>query len=258
LLGITLTGAHGLGDKLQFSSFPENYWRSTGNKVVDLDCHWFFDSNPYVLRDLSPDKVVNLWHARWESRLQRMLSLTRRFSTLAERTSGIFGAPTSLIHPRLYRYEDAVIDPNLVVIHTTGSHKFQKARGEDCRRVMPQHIIDHVKTSYRDRRLVQVGGADDLDAGVEDMRGRPYWVDAELISRAAIFIGVDSGLFWIASCFPRVIKKKVLVQYPASYLRNKFFPMNPRDSHTHWHEPNTLYFNRTDLDAGITYSYTKI
>ena len=63
MLGITLGGAQGLGDKLQFSSFPENHFRNTGEKVVDLDRSWIFDHNPYVVRDAPHDRALDLWAA---------------------------------------------------------------------------------------------------------------------------------------------------------------------------------------------------
>jgi hypothetical protein len=65
MLGITFKGASGLGDKLQFSSLPENYFRNTGEKVIDVDRSRIFDHNPYVERDKVPDRVIDLWSQPW-------------------------------------------------------------------------------------------------------------------------------------------------------------------------------------------------
>src|SRR6202167_1343909 len=65
MLGITFRGASGLGDKLQFSSFPENYFRNAGEKVIDVDRSWIFDHNPYVERDKVPDRMIDLWTQPW-------------------------------------------------------------------------------------------------------------------------------------------------------------------------------------------------
>ena len=61
--GISLGGAHpiGIGDAIQFTSLPENYYRTTGKKLVDVSHHWVFDKNPFVLRGVFPNKVHRLW-----------------------------------------------------------------------------------------------------------------------------------------------------------------------------------------------------
>src|ERR1019366_3384117 len=60
MLGITLGDNSLMGDKLQFASFPENYYRNTGEKLIDLDCLWIYDHNPFVVRGRVPTQVMNL------------------------------------------------------------------------------------------------------------------------------------------------------------------------------------------------------
>jgi hypothetical protein len=107
MIGITLKGATGMGDKLQFASFPENYFRNTGEKVIDLDCEWIFDYNPFVVRGKTPEGAVNLWTLPWPQ-LRRGTSgaafLAKPiFSSIAERTASAFNHVAYLRHPRLYR-----------------------------------------------------------------------------------------------------------------------------------------------------------
>ncbi len=66
-LGIFIDG-NGIGDQLQFTSIPENYYKNTGEKLVDLKRFWGFDGNPYVERDVAVDLIIdpynNYFHCR--------------------------------------------------------------------------------------------------------------------------------------------------------------------------------------------------
>jgi hypothetical protein len=263
MLGITLGGAQGLGDKLQFSSFPENYYRNTGEKVVDLDRSWIFDHNPYVVRDTAPDKVVDLWATPFPLRkgiTHEQYAAKPVFFSLAERTSSIFNHVAYLRHPRLYRYEDLPRLEKRLVLHTTGKNLPPvTAQGEDARRVLSQEVIEHVRSAYAGWEIVQVGSSDDVDARVVDRRGLPdIWEVVKLIAQASVFIGVDSGPYWIAACYPHIFRKKVLMQYPPEHLRERFVPMHVLNLHVHWHDHSCLYFNRTRDDAGVTYGFVKL
>jgi hypothetical protein len=263
MLGITLSGAQGLGDQLQFSSFPENWYRNTGEKVIDVGASWIFDHNPFVLRGLHPDRTVNLWSEPWPGRDRvNADQYTRKpiYFSLAERTSSIFGQPAYLRHPRLYRFEDLPVIEKRVVLHTTGKNLAPHASlGEDRRRVLSDEIIEHVRTTYRGYEIIQVGARDDVDARVVDRRGLDdIWDVVKIIAQASIFIGVDSGPYWIAACYPRIFRKKVLMQYPPDYLRNAFVPMHVLNNHVHWHDHSCYYYNRSSDDAGITFSYLKL
>src|SRR5688572_27016356 len=189
MLGITLGGAPGLGDKLQFSSFPENYFRNTGEKVVDVDRSWIFDHNPHVVRDVAPDRLVDLWSTPFPLRkgiTHEQYAAKPLFFSLAERTSSIFGHTAYLRHPRLYRFEDLPRLDKRVVLHTTGKKLPPvTAQGEDAPRVLSAEIIEHVRTAYRGHEIVQVGASDDVDAGVVDCRGiADIWEVVKIIAQA--------------------------------------------------------------------------
>jgi hypothetical protein len=263
MLGIRFEGAVGLGDKLQFSSFPENWYRNTGEKVIDLDNVWMFDHNPYVVRDAVPTRVIDLWKQPWpmQQRVSQQDYVAKPiFFSLAERTATIFKHVAYLRHPRLYRFEDLPRLEKRVVLHTTGKKiQPQTALGEDAFRVLSEEIIQHVLQAYRGYEIIQVGSKEDVDARVIDFRGIPdIWEVVKIIARAGIFIGVDSGPYWISACYPGIFRKKVLMQYPPEYLRDRFVPMHLLNLHVHWHDASCLYYNRTSDDAGITYSYLKI
>jgi hypothetical protein len=263
MIGITMVGGHGLGDKLQFTSFPENYFRNTGERVIDLDHSWVFDHNPFIVRNIEPDSIVNLWTTDWPWKAEiTNVDYERRpvYGSTAERTGMIFGHEAYLRHARLYRFEDLPTIQRRVVIHTTGS-KLKPAydQGEDQIRQLSPEIIEHIREKYADYEIIQVGASTDLDAQVIDCRGmEDIWETVRIIAQANIYIGVDSGPYWIASCYPRIFRKKILMQYPPEYLRKNFVPMHVLRSHSHWQDASCLYFNRTMDDAGITYSYLKL
>src|ERR1700677_122614 len=109
MIGITLRGAVGMGDQLQFTSFPENYFRNTGSKVIDLDHRWIFDHNPFVIRGREPTQVLNLWAQSWPELSGRISSqefLAKPiFFSIADRTASMFRHVAYLRHPRLYEHE---------------------------------------------------------------------------------------------------------------------------------------------------------
>ena len=264
MVGITLDGATGLGNLLQVASFPENYYRNTGERIIDLDHNWIFEHNPFVVRDEEPTYVVNLWRQLWPQLTgisPRQYLAKPVFFSIADRTAGIFNHIAYLRHPRLYAYEDLPIINNRVVIHTTGklSAPIVAGQGEDQPRVLPEYIIDCIRAKYCRYDVIQIGSKDDVDARVIDCRGLENILDAvNIIAQAAIFIGVDSGPSWISACYPGVITKKVLVQYPPEFLRKSFVPMHIITPHHHWHDFSFNYYNRSKDDAGVTYSYLKL
>lgn len=253
-----------MGDRLQFASFPENYHRNTGERVIDLDGNWIFDHNPFVVRGEVPTRVVNLWRQPWPQlwgmHPQQYLAKPVFFST-ADRTAGIFNHVAYLRHPRLYAYEDLPRINNRLVLHTTGDPNatIHRDKGEDRKRVLTDDIIDYIRTKYRCYEVIQVGSKEDVDARVIDCRGlENIWDTVKIIAQAAIFIGVDSGPSWISACYPGIFKKKVLVQYPPEFLRRSLVPMHMLTPHHHWQDFAFTYFNRSKDDAGVTFSYLKL
>lgn len=262
MLGITFKSTPKMGDGLQFASFPENYFLNTNQKVIDIDHQWFFDHNPYVVRDVEPTEVIDLFEKKWPqlvhgTPMKQYISNPVFFST-ADRTSTIFNHKTYLRHPRLYQFEDLPRQDRQIVLHTQGSDDHRGRPGEDHDRILSQEILDHIQKTYQGYDIIQIGSVNDLDAGVVDCRGTSLWETTKLIAQSAIFIGVDSGPSWIVKAYPRVFCKKVLTQYSPEYLSSQFVPMHVTNMDMQWHEQSCLYYNRTIYDAGITYSYLKL
>lgn len=244
----------GLGDALQFTSLPENYFAHTGAKLIDVDKYWAFDHNPYVVRDVTPDKI---WRP-WKDRHPLPPGQRPTYLSIAERNCMAVGIPCVLRHPRLYKDEDIVPTGKQLILHTTGAWKPRAYLGEDREKKLSPAIIEHILKTYKGYDIVQIGGAEDEKIpGTIDLRGQPLWTVAGWIAASPLYIGADSGPAWIASCYPRVFLKKILMQWPAEYLKN-FTPMWIGDSNSHWYDRGATYFNRTEQDVGVTYSYLKL
>lgn len=112
VVGVTIKPEIGIGDALQFSSLPENYFKATGRKLQDLSRPWFFDHNPYVEREApyDPTKILELWNFsprqyNWPNpRLPD--EKPEVYQCNAEIWASLFGVPMVLNRPRLYRFED--------------------------------------------------------------------------------------------------------------------------------------------------------
>jgi len=256
MLGISLEGAPGIGDMIQFTSMPENYFKATGKKLIDVDKAWVFDHNPYVVRNEQPKEIINLW----KFPLDKIKYPGRPiYTSLAERNALMLSVPVSLAHPRLYKFEECE-SSGTVIVHTTGTQAVHTWRGYDQAMILNEEIIRHIKLKYHGYAMIQVGGKDDVPVpGAADLRGKTddVWRLVGLIAQASVFIGPDSGPSWIAACYPRVQTKKVLMQAPPEYFDN-YIPMKVTDPSTHWHDSCFRYYNRSKRDAGMTLSYLKL
>ena len=251
-----------IGDGLVYSSCPENFYKSGKGKVMDTENVWFFDHNPFIERSPAQcSQKINMQqfadHTTFfpygRSGLPCFLSIQDRFNTK-------FGVNTVVRHPRLYKYEDAEIIPNKLVVHTTGDRNEPIALYEDCGAVMHEEVMDVIQKNYQNYDIIQVGGEDDnpFNRGCKDHRGQTMWEMAEEISNASIFIGVNSGPMNVALCYPRVNIRCYEPQFPQTYLENMFVPMDAKFPHNQWFDYGIKIFNRYDIDLGATYSYKKI
>ena len=142
-----------IGDQIATRPIPENYFNSTGERVVISDKRiWAFKYNPYVvvLDELEAEQypVLDLMpDCRLQEQARNYAELTNSItaSSQAEYMCLNLGfKDVTLRHPRLYCYEDSRIVPDKVVVHTTGSDRttradeppIRTARGEDALRVM--------------------------------------------------------------------------------------------------------------------------
>jgi hypothetical protein len=231
----------GIGDQITISSFPENFYKNYNIKLIDVDNCWIFDHNPYIERNKEANIILN--------HLQTQLDIIRNnnrkdWKSDAEEVCQNFSLPKIFLRrPRLYKYEDSLTQKGLVVVHTTG-----KTVGR-----MSDHVINKIASNYRDYEIVQIGLDSDAQTPFRKLLNLNKWETAEIISKAAIFIGVNSGFYHIANCYPKVRKKIVLHELNEQQLYN--FEPKKQSLSTEWYDYNIEYFNNSEFDIGATSSY---
>jgi hypothetical protein len=234
----------GIGDQVTVSSFPENFFRNYNLKLVDIHKCWIFDHNPYVVRDIRADIVLH----HLDTQLNIINNNSRQnWKSDAEEICHNFNLPKMYLRrPRLYKYEDSVTQKDLVVVHTTGNTVGQ----------MPQHVIKQIEKNYDGYDIVQIGLDSDARTPFRKLLNLNKWETAEIVSKAAIFIGVNSGFYHIANCYPKVRKKIVLHELNEEAL-NRFEPKKQSIA-TEWYDYNIEYFNPLQFDIGATNSYNTL
>jgi len=262
MIGIKIKEEIGIGDKLQYSSLPENYFKATGEKLVDISKPWFFDYNPYVIRDeaINLDKIVELWNFPkqydWPQPRTKECYLNLRdekvpgvYLSNAEIWASLFKVPVVLNRPRLYAFEDYKFsDRSYILLQTEG-----RSHGD-----MPEHIIKHVFDKYSNCDIIHIGP--DRKSRFKDIHlvTEELWFLAEIISKAKMLIGMDSAPAWIAACYPDVIVKKVRTKpHPPERFKD-WVPLEILNIHSHWDDRCHQIFNVTENDIGFTSSYLKI
>lgn len=251
--GVSIRENIGLGDKLQFSSLPENYFKTFGEKLFDVSKPWFWDSNPYVERnpELKPDSVTELWNFPQMKPWPVVREKPEVYLSNAEIWAATLGAKVFLNRPRLYRFEYLPFEKReMVLIHTQG-----KSHG-----AMPDHVIEHVINKYRPTgQLFHVGLPSDPDYGIPKISTPTFWDLADVVSKARIFIGVDSGPSWVAACYPDVIAKKIRLRDVIGQKELKdWVPLEVNNLHSHWDDRLFSIHNKTEEDVGFTSSYRKL
>ena len=243
-LGI-ITPSNVSGDALQFACIPENFYRTHGKKLVDVSKSFVWDHNPFVVRDKQADEIIDLWNYDFPHNPD----WSDPFLSKSERWCAALDLKMFLRHPRLYIYEDIPQDfkPPMVTVHCTG-----KSRGS-----LSDEIIETIRQKYEKWTIMQVGGSSDKATPFIDFRGANFWESAKVIASSQIFIGLDSAMYHVARCYPRV-RKKVIIQdshFDKDQLK-KFHPF--RKGFDDWIDFDSEYFNEFDYDIGITNALYKI
>lgn len=248
-IGVDLRRCPGVGDVIQFSSLPFNFLKNTGEKLIDVNNHWVYDYNPYVIRGEKPDKVIDLWENQHNLNVRELRGEVKNsMYGMAARVAESFNLKeVYLRHNCLYKYEELETQKDLVVVHTNG-----KSEGG----AMTDGFVEQIRKNYASYRVVQIGGKTDRDTGFEDKRGLPIWETAEIIAQAATFIGVNSGMMHVADAYPKVRKKILVNQYNEEQL--KWFRPSDHPRFTAWIPWNAELFNLTNRDIGVTMSAEKI
>jgi hypothetical protein len=259
--GITIA-KRGIGDALQCSSLPENYFKTKGEKLIDVDKCWIFDFNPFVSRETNiiPTKITQLWNFphQWDWPNPRFTvpqkgdrNLVRQppavYLSNAEIWASLFNVPVILNRPRLYRFEDFPFkDRNKILLQTTG-----RSHGE-----LPSHVIKHVINKYKDCSLYHIGAGDNY-YGLEHIETPEIWDLIEEVSKAKMVIGPDSSIPWIATCYSDIIVKVVRTR-PLPNVLEKWIPLEISNIHAHWDSRERMVYNPTENDVGFSWSYKRI
>lgn len=256
---ISVKSTIGLGDAIQFSSVPENYYRATGELLIDIGNHWMFDFNPYVRREpgldreqiikkwkLKPEDVVEMWNYGMPQ--PRPPGRDFVYLSMAERHASIFKVPVVMKYPRLYRFEEFPFEKReKILLHTHG-----KSHG-----AMPDHVIEHVLKKYKHMPIYHIGLPSDPDLGIPKIVTPTFWDLAETISQARLYIGVDSGPSWVACCYPDVQVKKVRVKPTVDRFKD-WVPLQIDNIHSHWDDRMFTVHNISGDDVGFTSSYKRL
>lgn len=243
-------GRLGIGDLIQFTSIPENYCLTFGKKLVDVDRHWVFDHNPYVVRNVECDDEIDLWYA-YTHNIPKVFRGRSMLQSNAEAWARHFcNFKVTLNRPRLYHNEQYPFSLRQhVLLHTCGiSHG-----------VLPEHVVKHVLEKYGP--LVRgIGDPNDWRYNLK----MPEWINtptvwdlAEVISKARMLIGIDSGPSWIAMCYPDVVTKKVRT-FPAVEVLDQWLPLELCRLGSYWDDRAAGIYNISENDVGFTWSYRRL
>lgn len=251
-IGISMRSTN-IGDRLQFSSLPENFYKKTGQKLIAVDKPWFFDHNPYLETDptIEPKKVVELWN--FPKSYDWPKPRTSVYLTNAEIHLSILGVSNPVLNrPRLYQYEEFPFEERKDILF----HPFGNSHGD-----LPEEVISHVVNKYSDTgNLIQIGLPEHPRVCSAIIYTPNLWDLASLISRARMFIGVDSGPSWIAACYPDVQTKKVRTRFQGGYCEPMdWVPLLIDNHHSHWDDPSIFkIYNCFEEDIGFTESFRKL
>lgn len=246
-------GGNKLGDKLCNTSLPENYFKNTGDKLINIDSLDFFKYNPYVIdgKDIHPNTLSRVeQRSLWDYSIGNVG--VDHCKTMAHQTCKKWGLPKCYKNsPDLYVYKNSYIYPKTLVINTTGANKG----------AIPLNVLNHIRETYSNYLIYQIGGLNDVDANCDfDRRGLTWEQSAKIISESELFIGVDSFCYWLAKCYK--IRKKIILINRSEDECERFYPRgydDPNNPFNTWIENDgSEIYNTHESSCGITKSYLEI
>ena len=241
-LGIITPNYVGVGDVIQYACLPENYFHNTGKKIIDMSRSFVFDHNPFIDRESNPDNVIDLWNHEFKAG-HHFLSKSERWC------DGLGLKKCFLRHPRLYVHENLPYKQSKM---TVSLHCSGKTRGH-----LSDKVIDTIQRKYNYCDVIQVGSLEDKPTPFIDKRGLTFFESAKVIAQSHVFIGIDSAMYHVARCYPRV-RRKVIIQ-DTHFNQEQLKQFRPfKEGFDDWIDYDTEYFNEFDYDIGITNSLLKI
>lgn len=288
---LNIDGCEGMGDKIQFSSLPETFYKWHGVRLIDATNCWVFDHNPYVRRDVKKSLKVKFEEGfnipalyceekDWVDPSIRGTQIIRKkrrpdhpmfiklypsyqegWVTTSRNVwlNQYIGInPFQKLEldfprgPRLYKYEDPnQVKKDQITIHVGPSRGLP-------RRFIPDYVLNEIKKRYSSYNIIQIGSEKDHDSPFIDKRGLPIWETIEIIAKSSIFIGINSGPMHVANCYPHINKKMIASAVDEGSLK-RFEPLAGRISeHFSWVDYGWQYYTTDDYDVGRLYSYKRI
>jgi hypothetical protein len=291
---LSLDGASGIGDKLQFASLPEAFYKWHGVRLIDCDESWVFDNNPFVRRDvedylkvefegsitdvpfiycrerdwinsdLKGNKVIQVGGSMQSLLIVKIypngsddwITSSRNFwlNKLVEIIPSKKPELDIPRGPRLYKYED----PSIVKPNQIAIHV---GPSNSTYQYIPSHVLDKIAERYSNYDIVQVGSLKDRNTQFIDKRGLKIWDTVKTIAESAIFIGINSGPMNIANCYPH-INKKLILHNNYHWTTDEFVRFEPLCGaivpNWGWADFGWQYYTTDDYDVGRMYSYKRI
>lgn len=243
--GILIPKNIGIGDAIQFTSLPENYFKTTGKKLVDLSRHWVFDRNPYIIREFYGEIKI---HKLWERFLNKDFYSKHEYREIiqyrsnAEVWASMMGVEIHTRRPNLYYVRGVVENLTLVWEHGISQSHLQYI------------TLKHVQDKYS----WKIQGDWNLHFYSKAYRFPDMWTMVEAISKCRQIIGPFSGPSWIAACFPHITVKAVFSK-SFTHVLEKRIPLNRNEQDSLFDDMGLFkFYNQTDKDVGYTESYLKL
>lgn len=245
MVGITWAGGpNKRGDKIIFSSLPENYYRNTGEKLIDIDNLECLDYNPYVIRGEEPKEIWKLWGSSPVAEATQAETICKRF-----------GLKCYINRPRLYKYSD-IKESSLYSLYNSVVLHF---RGESVGMV-PIEVQNHIVEKYKKRGwwTIQVGDQLDYSCGADfDRRNNTFWETCKYVAESQEIICIDSCVLHIASAYDTRIKV-ILVNKTEQELLDFHPLMWDHGKNCGWVGTNCEIYNCYSHSIGLTRSYLDI
>tara|TARA_R100001163_G_scaffold63361_2_gene55163 strand:+ start:215 stop:1111 length:897 start_codon:yes stop_codon:yes gene_type:complete len=295
-IGINIESSIGIGDKIQWTTIPESFYKYYGVKLIDAKKSWVFDHNPYVRRD-----VDGLFNPKFrdldgnETSFPCLYCLEEHWINPNEKSTHDLTVngdivPVTIKHLWQHRnfepvYSRAEWFNKILGIQSWHNRHLDFPRSprlykfDDPKNVKPTQISIHVgpsnnnssqyipdfvlkkiKERYTNYNIVQIGSKKDFDSPFEDKRGLDIWETVKTIAQSAIFIGVNSGPMNIANCYPHISKK--LIMNREDHWEKKLDRFQPLDHKTSesfgWADLGWQYYVTDENDVNSMYSYKRI
>jgi ADP-heptose:LPS heptosyltransferase len=139
------------------------------------------------------------------------------------------------------RTEIAIPSGTLLPPGTGGKIVLHNDPSIDETKAWPWEAVRHLARAVRPEQVVLLGGPGPELPGVHDLRGRTTLAEAAAIIRAArCYVGIDSGLMWVAGS----LQVPTVGLYGTSYIP-AYSAIQPRN-------PHAVYLQTKDTLEGIS------